>query len=161
MRLVPGKDLSVALNFARLEVTREAEANGCAGTSFIAAAFHPGRVDKCRGLEYADQPVDVAEERGRFGTRRRMFTVCGFYADNWQTFSTYVEEVSPRMAYWSAWEDVQQAEGRYLYVANVHEGTVQRHPVPGTDEPPPFGDPLVTTAEAMAAEIRSILGEEE
>lgn len=158
---VESVDLSVALNFARLEVTREAEANGLAGSSFIAASFHPGKVDKCPGLEYADQPVNINEERDRFGGGRlRVYTVCGFYADNWQTYSTYVDAISPRMAYYQAWEDVQQTEGRYLYVANVHEGTIERCPVPGTDEAPAFGDPSVTTPEEMGAELELLTGGE-
>lgn len=152
-------DLSVALNFARLEVKREAEANGLTGSSFIAASFHPGKEDKCPGLEYADQPVDISEERERFGGGRlRMYTVCGFYADNWQTYSTYVDAISPRMAYYQAFIDVEQEEGRYLFVANVHEGTVERLAMPGTDEPPAFGDPLATTPAEMDAILQSILG---
>jgi hypothetical protein len=152
-------DLSVALNFARLEVTAEAQANGYTGANMIAASFHPGDPGKCEGLEFADQPVNMDEERERFGGgRNRLYTVCGFYADTWQTYSGVVEAFSPRHAYYMAFDQVQTETGHYLYVANVHEGEVERLAIPGTDRPPAFGDPLATTPAEMEARLQDILG---
>jgi hypothetical protein len=151
-------DLSVALNFTRLRIATETLANGYAGTSFIAAAFHPGHIDRCPGIECADQPVSAEEEYQRFGHTLASYTVCGFYSDNFQTYSSWWSAVSPRMAYLTAFDDVQRQEGRYLFVSCVHEGMVERLAMPGTAEPPAFGDPLITTAEAMAEEMSSILG---
>lgn len=152
-------DLSVALNFARLQVAMEAQGNGLTGSSMIAASFHPGDPGKCEGLDFADQPVDMAEERERFaGGRSRLFTVCGFYADTWQTYSGTVEAISPRHAYYMAFDQVQTESGHYLYVANVHNGEVPRLAMPGTDQPPAFGDPMATTPQEMEAQLQDILG---
>lgn len=145
-------DLSVAINFTRARLADQGLGNVHPDVHFIAASFHPGKAPQCPGIEFADQPVDVQEEEEEHATdlQLREYTVCGFYADNWQTYSGYHKAISPHMAYWDAWQDVQ-AEGRYLYVANVHSGRWERHPVPGTDEPPAFGDPDCRTAEEMAS----------
>jgi hypothetical protein len=111
----------------------------------------------CPGLEYADQPVNIGEEMERH-CRVSTYTVCGFYADNWQTYCGYHEAVSPRMAYYQAFEQAQGDSGRYLYVAGVHLGELERHPVPGTTEAPAFGDPACATAAAMADEMATLLG---
>jgi len=146
-------DLSVALNFTRDLIRTECLDNGLANCSFIAAAFHPGKAEICPGLEYADQPVEPSEETSG---PERMFTVCGFYADTWQTYSDYWSAETPRMAYLMAWKHVQNTFGHYLYVANVHDGELERHPVPGTKEPPAYGDPACTTAAMMADEMSTL-----
>lgn len=148
-------DLSVALNFTRDLIRHEAEVAGLAGCSFIAAAFHPGHVDVCPGIEYADQPVEPSEERSG-GLDR--YTVCGFYAEDWRTYSGYEDAETPRMAYLQAWRRVQNKEGRYLYVAGVHLGELTRHPMLGTTEPPAFGDPACRTSETMAEEMNTLMG---
>jgi hypothetical protein len=152
-------DLSVALNFARLQVAAEAKANGLTGSTMIAASFHSDDPGQCEGLEFADQPVDMGEERERFGGGKlRTYTVCGFYADTWQTYSGVVEAISPRHAYYMAFDQVQTKTGHYLYVANVHDGEVGRLAIPCTNQPPAFGDPLATTPEEMQAMMDDILG---
>ena len=150
-------DLADALNFTRARIRDMGQANGHDRASFIAAAFHPGWVPQLAGLEYADQPVDVQEEREHHGDTLHPYTVCGFYPDTWQTYSGYHEAISPRMAYWDAWLGAQ-AEDRYLYVANVHPGCIQRYPIPGIGQAPAFGHPSCQTAEEMAAEMDSLLG---
>lgn len=152
-------DLSVALNFTRKRIHDEGLGNGYDGASFIAAAFHPGHVDRCPGIEFADQPVDVFEERDNHSGIRR-YTVCGFYPDNWQTYCGYFDAISPRMAYLAAYEAEQNERGRYLYVANVHEGELQRLALPTTSEPPAFGDPACKTPTDMADAMASLLGKD-
>lgn len=151
-------DLSVALDFTRKRIHDEGLGNGYDRASFIAAAFHSGHVDRCPGVEFADTPVDPDEEfeHRRDGVSR--YTVCGLYADNWQTYCGYFDAISPRMAYLAAWDAEQDASGRYLYVANVHEGELQRHPVPGTTTPPAWGDPGCTSQAEMADAMRALLG---
>lgn len=156
-------DLSVALNFARSLIRDEAEVTGLPGVSIIAAAFHPGKVEVCPGLEYADQPVNPDEERREIGGFVQSgplshYTVCGFYADNWQTYSGYEDAETPRMAYLQAWRTVADTTGRYLYVAGVHPGEIPRHPLPGTSEPPAFGDPTCLTAAAMTDVMNTLMG---
>jgi hypothetical protein len=149
-------DLSVALNFARGLVRTEAETTGLADCSMIAAAFHPGKVEVCPGIEYADQPVEPSEE---IPGPDQWFTVCGFYADTWQTYSGYQMAATPRMAYLQAWREVANTHGgRYLYVANVHLGQLARHPVPGTQAPPAYGDPACETMGQMASAMDELLG---
>lgn len=150
-------DLSAALNFTRELIRNECLTAGLPGCSFIAAAFHPGKEDVCPGLEYADQPVNIREEMAR-NCRVSTYTVCAFYSDTWQTYCGYHEAVSPRMAYYQAFEQEQGDSGRYLYVAGVHRGEVLRHSMPGTDEAPAYGDPACATAEAMADEMNTLLG---
>ena len=152
-------DLSVALGFTRQRVHEESLGNGLSGTSFIAAASHPGHVIRCEGIDYADQPVNPEEEYQHFSNDMKRFTVCGFYADTFQTYSAWTEAISPRMAYLTEFDRVQQTEGgRYLYVACVHPDHISRLAMPGSLEPPAFGDPLVTTPEQMGEELDSILG---
>lgn len=148
-------DLSDALNFAREEIRIECLDNGLLGCSFIAAAFHPGKVEVCPGLDYADQPVNVREEQEHHSDAQ-IYTVCGFYADDWQTYSGYWTAVSPRMAYYAAFEHEQGQSGRYLYVANVHEGELERLNLPN-GEPPAYGDPACKTSTQMADAINTLL----
>lgn len=147
-------DLSVALNFTRNRIHNEGELKRYPNASFIAASFHPDWVPRCPGIEYADQPVNFGEEEEK-SDGLFTYTVCGFYADTWQTYSGQWSAISPRMAYLAAWEFEQNTSGRYLYVANVHEGVIPRLPMLGTGEPPAFGDPgchtVVEMAEAIAA----------
>lgn len=133
-------DLGVALNFTRAHLADEGLGNGHPDVTFLAAAFHPGGVDRCPGIEYADTPVDPREEQEHHPGPPRVFTVCGLYPDNWQTYSGYHQAVSPRMAYLEAWEQEQNTTGRYLYVANVHEGRVGCLVGP-SGERPAWGDP--------------------
>lgn len=149
-------DLSVALEFTRTRVHAEALANGLDGTSFIAAAFHSSHITRCTGIEYADQPVNYAEEAARGHGTGKGYTVCGFYADNWQTYSGWWYAKTPRLAYLAAYENVRDSEGRYLYVANVHPEYIDR--LAGkTGEPPAFGDPLATTPAEMEVALNEIL----
>ena len=150
-------DLSVALNFTRKRIHDEGLGNGYDGASFIAAAFHPGHVDRCPGIEFADQPVNPHEEYDHH-PRESRYTVCGLYSDNWQTYCGYFDACGPRMAYLAAYEAELNASGRYLYVANVHEGELQRLALPTTSEPPAFGDPACKTSTDMADAMASLLG---
>lgn len=153
-------DLSVALNFTRKRIHDEGLGNGYDDASFIAAAFHPGHVDRCPGIEYADQPVNVDEEFEHRLDGVARYTVCGLYAGTWQTYCGYFDAISPRMAYLSAYETVQNNESRYLYAANVHDSELQRLPVPGTSEPSAYGDPACRTAADMADAMRALLGKD-
>ena len=146
-------DLGVALSFTRNRLRDESEANGYPNASFIAASFHPDYVPRCPGIEYADQPVNPSEEGDG---DEPVYTVCGFYPDPWQTYSGLWSARTPRMAYLAAWEHEQNTSGRYLYVANVHEGVIPRLPVLGTDEPPAFGDPGCHTVAEMAEAIAAL-----
>jgi hypothetical protein len=150
-------DLSVALNFTRKRIHDDGLGNGYDRASFIAAAFHPGHVDQCPGIEYADQPVNAKEEYENHSGIRR-YTVCGFYPDNWQTYCGYWDAISQRMAYLTAYEAELNDTGRYLYVANVHAGEQPRIAVPGTSEPPAFGDPACKTPADMADAMAALLG---
>lgn len=149
-------DLNVALGFTRHRIHEEGFGNAYSNASFIAAAFHPGVADRCAGLDYADTPVYMFEERDHHPNVLTTYTVCGFYRETWRTYSGIQEAISPRMAYLQAREEVQQ-EGRYLYVANVHRGVIPRLPLITGGEPPAFGDPSCHTGAEMAETIALLL----
>jgi hypothetical protein len=152
-------DLSVALNFTRERVRNEAITAGYPRCSFIVAAFHPGKVPQCSEIIYADTPVNPDEENEHHANWFSNYTVCGFYSDNWQTYSGVHQAISPRMAYFAAWEQERIRNNRYLYVANVHENRASRLCVPGSDTPPIWGDPACVTEEEMTSAMTEILSQ--
>ncbi len=138
-------DPAIAVEFSQQRVAREGLEVGHPEATFWAAAVHPDIVDRRPNLD-ADMAVDPDREM-ELHPIMSIFTVCGWYLDNGQTYSDWWSAHGPKMAYLHAW-DLAQQDGRTLLLANVHDGQLPRY-LPFT-----FADPSCTS-EAMMRDLMS------
>lgn len=136
------EDQRTAVAFAQQMVRDEALAIGVQDTStFYVSSLHPGWVDRCPGIEVAEEEVDEARENEIYSDHA-VYTVCGMYSDNCETYCDSWVARGPGMAYLEAWYHVDQREKRNLFVTCVHEGDIPRFCFPFA-EPSCTSDPMM------------------
>jgi hypothetical protein len=117
-------DPAVAVEFLEQDIDREALDVGTI-TTFLAASVHLGNYPRCSGIPNADFEVNGDLEFSLHPTKS-LYTVCGIYLDNGETYQQEWMSHGQRVAYVDAWRDVRDDQARTLLVACVHEGSVPR-----------------------------------
>lgn len=140
----------VAVDFTRAQVLEEGYSVGYPNAVLLGAAVHPRHVERCGGIDFADVPVDGDDELERHSDTD-LYTVCGIYLDNGETYCDEWVEYGPKMAYLAAWNCARD-NGREFLVACVHHGSVER--LDGLT----FADPACNTEDESRSSMMELIG---
>jgi hypothetical protein len=121
---VSSLEVDFPVSLSANEVRTEAAELCITDAHFLGAVVHPGHVERCRRIDYADVAV-VSDDEVSAHPGKNPYTVCGIYLDNGETYCATWVSHGPLMAYYDTWLEARN-DGRTFLVACVHEGEIGR-----------------------------------